>query len=156
MSRHGRVDAGGVARSINAVCTCVRSLTIKKIENRQINIWIRELSFSNRPGDVEKLGALEKGQEAQIYVPSEVFDQAWEAALADDVTTKQINLTLRVDDDAPDHLPVIAVALDELSPRKKVELRSASVRLSDTVSSILWILGAVYATYAIAKYLKAI
>ena len=69
MSGHGRVDAGGVARSINAVCTCVRSFTIKKLENRQLNVWIKELSFSNWPEDVEKLGALENGQEAHINVP---------------------------------------------------------------------------------------
>lgn len=153
MSRHGKVDAEGVTRSINAVCTCVRSLWIKKLENRQLNIWIKEASFSNWP---EKFGVLEKGQEARIYVPSEVFAQAWEAVLADDVATKQLNLTVRVDDDEPDYLPVTAVALDELSPPKKIELRSGSAKLADAVNWIFWVLAAAYATYAIAKYFKAI
>jgi hypothetical protein len=65
MSRHGKVDAEGVTRSINAVCTCVRALWIKKLENRQLNIWIKEASFSNWH---EKFGVLEKGQEARVYV----------------------------------------------------------------------------------------
>jgi len=134
MSRHGKIGAGGVTRSINAVCTCVRSFTIKKLENRQLNVWIKESSFSNWPEDVDKLGALEKGQEAHVNVPPEVFAQAWEATLADDVTTKQLNLTVRVDDSEPDYLSVIAVALDELSPPKKAALRSDSARLADALA----------------------
>jgi hypothetical protein len=61
-----------------------------------------------------------------------------------------------MDDSEPDYLSVIAVALDELSPPKKAAFRSDSARLADAVSPILWILGAVYATYVIAKDLKVI
>lgn len=153
MSRHGKVDAKGLTRSINAVCTCVGSFNIKILEKRQLNVWIKEVSFSSWP---EKFGVLEKGQEARVDVPPEVFAQAWEAVLTDDVATKQLNLTLRVDDDEPDYLPVTAVALDELSPPQKTELRSGSAKLADAVNWIFWALAAVYATYAVANYFKAI
>jgi hypothetical protein len=131
-------------------------LSIEKLENRQLTVWIKEASFSNWPEDVEKLGALEKGQEAHINVPPEVFAQAWDATLADDVTTKQMNLTVRVDNSELDHLSVIAVSLDELSPPKKVELQSGSARLADAVSPIFWVLAVIYASYAVAKYFKVI
>jgi hypothetical protein len=122
-----------------------------------LNVWIKESSFSNWPEDVEKLGALENGEVAHINVPPEVFVQAWEATLADDVTTKQRNLTVRVDDSGrPGYLSVIAVGLDELSPPKKAELRSDSARLVDAISPIFWVLAVIYATYAVAKYFKAI
>jgi len=150
MSRHGKVDASGVSRSINVVCTCVRAWNIEKLEKRQIALWIYE-DTSSEPR--EKFGSIDRGQEATVYIPPAVFCQAWDTAIFDDIDNRQVNLRVLIDDEGTDHLSVISYSLDEVRKLKSDQPSNAS-SLTDKINRVLLVGLVIYGAYGIANYLK--
>jgi len=152
MSRHGKVTSAGSSRSICAPCTCVRSFGIQKLEKRVMELWIHE-DTSSEPR--EKFGSVEQGYSAKVYIPTKLFEQAWDAALSDEPDTRQVNLQVLVDDEKTDYLPVISYSLDELTKMKSnVPAKSSST--SDKINLLFWIAIVIYSSYGMAKYFNVL
>jgi hypothetical protein len=152
MSRHGKVTSAGTSRSICAPCTCVRSFGIQKLEKRVVELWIYE-DTSSEPR--EKFGSVEQMYSAKVYIPTNLFEQAWDAALSDEPDTRQVNLHVLIDDEKTDYLPVISYSLDEVTKTKSnVPAKSSSA--SDTINVLVWIALVIYGSYGIAKYFNVL
>jgi len=153
MSRHSNVDGSGVSRSINGACTCIRAWHHKTLENRVVGVWIKEARLSPWPDG--ELGTLIMGQEANIYLPPDAFEHAWETALAP--TNKQLNLRVPVVSDGEPHQDhaIVGYSLDELEPPKPVQ-KAERLDFSKVIFTAFQILLVLYACYAVAKYLKGV